>query len=133
MADIDKLLAVLCERGKFSIKDEFHQGMNARAFRAEHQYLQRDVFLKVYDYVEGAAAEVLQEPRVLKEATTDALVQVARLRACKRPLSRNDARVIVMSQVLLYLSNQPVTSSDPIGEHEAELERAIDAVYGGTV
>ena len=45
--------------------------MNARAFRAEHQYLQRDVFLKVYDYVEGAAAEVLQEPRVLKEATTD--------------------------------------------------------------
>ena len=36
---------------------------------------------------------------VLKEATTDALGQVARLRACKRPLSRNDARVILMAQV----------------------------------
>jgi adenine-specific DNA methylase len=70
---------------------------------------------------------------VLKEAITDALAQLARLRACRRPMSRNDARIILMSQVLLYLSNQPVTSSDPIGEHEAELERAIDAVYGGGV
>ena len=70
---------------------------------------------------------------VLKEATDDALAQVARLRACKRPMSRNDARVILMSQVLLHLSNQPVTSDDPIREHEAELERAIDAVYGGAV
>jgi adenine-specific DNA methylase len=67
---------------------------------------------------------------VLKEATTDALKQVARLRACKRPMSRNDARIILMSQVLLHLSNQPVTSTDPIREHEAALERAIDAVYG---
>jgi adenine-specific DNA methylase len=70
---------------------------------------------------------------VLKEATTDALGQVARLQACKRQMSRNDARVILMSQVLLYLSNQPVTSSDPIGEHEVELERAIDAVYRRSV
>jgi adenine-specific DNA methylase len=70
---------------------------------------------------------------VLKEATADALAQAALLRTCKRPMSRNDARVILMSQVLLYLSNQPVTSGDPIGDHEAELERAIDAVYGGGV
>ncbi len=68
---------------------------------------------------------------VLKQATKDALAQVARLRTCKRPMSRNDARVILMSQVLLHLSNQPVTSGDPIREHEAELERAIDAVYAG--
>ena len=71
--------------------------------------------------------------RVLTEATTDALGQVARLRACKRPMSRNDARVILMSQVLLHLSGQPVTSGDPIREHESELERAIDAVYAGAV
>jgi putative DNA methylase len=68
---------------------------------------------------------------VLEEATTDALKQVARLRVSKRPLSRNDARIILMSQVLLYLSNQPVTSSDPINEHAAELERSIDSVYAG--
>ncbi len=68
---------------------------------------------------------------VLKEATTDALTQVARLRACKRPMSRNDARVILMAQVLLSLSNQSVTSNDPIHQHQAEIERAIDLVYGG--
>jgi putative DNA methylase len=66
---------------------------------------------------------------VLRAATIDAGAQVVRLRACNRPMSRNDARVILMSQVLLCLSNQPVTSSDPIGEHEAELEMAIDVVY----
>ena len=70
---------------------------------------------------------------VLKDATTDARGQVARLRACDRPMSRNDARVILMSQVLLRLSNQPVTSDDPIMEHEADLEKAIDAVYHGGV
>jgi adenine-specific DNA methylase len=70
---------------------------------------------------------------VLKEATKDALAQVERLRACKRPLSRNDVRVILMSQVLLSLSNQPVTSHDPIVDHEPELERAIDAVYDAAV
>jgi hypothetical protein len=68
---------------------------------------------------------------LLKEATTNALGQVARLRTCKRPMSRNDARVILMSQVLLCLSSQQVPSGDPIGEHEAELERAIDRVYRG--
>ncbi len=69
---------------------------------------------------------------VLEEATTDAMAQVMRLRACKRPISRNDARIILMAQVLLHLSNQPVTCPDPIKEHDAELEQAIDAVYGGS-
>jgi adenine-specific DNA methylase len=67
---------------------------------------------------------------VLEEATKDAKGQVARLRACDRPMSRNDARVILMAQVLLNLSDQPVSSDDPIREHEADLEAAIDAVYG---
>ena len=75
----------------------------------------------------------LEFESVLKEATTEALGQVARLRGCQRPMSRNDARIILMAQVLLHLSNRPVTSSDPIGEHEAQLERAIDVVYRGTV
>jgi adenine-specific DNA methylase len=66
---------------------------------------------------------------VLEQAVNDASAQVGRLRASKRPLSRNDARVILMAQVLSYLSNQPVTSDDPISEHEGELERAIDMVY----
>jgi adenine-specific DNA methylase len=70
---------------------------------------------------------------VLTGATTDALGQVARLRARKRPISRNDARVILMSQVLLQLSSRPVMPDDPIGQHEVELERAIDAVYAGRV
>lgn len=68
---------------------------------------------------------------ILKEAITDAMAQVARLRACKRPISRNDARIILMSQVIRLLSNQPVTSCDPIRKHAAELERALDSVYGG--
>jgi adenine-specific DNA methylase len=66
---------------------------------------------------------------VLKEATTDAVAQEVRLRACNRPISRNDVRIVLMAQVLRQLSNQPVTSPDPIKEHEAELETAIDAVY----
>jgi adenine-specific DNA methylase len=70
---------------------------------------------------------------ILKQATADALDHATRLRACNRPLSRNDVRVILMSHVLLYLSSQPATSSDPIGEHEAELERAIDVVHAGAV
>jgi adenine-specific DNA methylase len=70
---------------------------------------------------------------ILKQATADALDHATRLRACNRPLSRNDVRVIRMSHVLLYLSSQPATSSDPIGEHEAELERAIDVVHAGAV
>ena len=73
-----------------------------------------------------------QTPRDIS-FSAHAIAQMTRLRACKRCLSRNDARVILMSQMLLCLSNQPVTSSDAIREHEAELERAIDAVYAGGV
>lgn len=66
---------------------------------------------------------------VLEEAKREASGQIARLRTSKRPLSRNDARVILMSQVLCWLSSQPVTSKDPITEHEAEIEKAIDDLY----
>ena len=66
---------------------------------------------------------------VLDAAAADALAQIARLRAYNRPMSRNDARVILMSQVLLHLSNQPIAFGDPIIQHEAELERIIDAIY----
>jgi putative DNA methylase len=70
---------------------------------------------------------------VLKEAMKDAVAQVARLRACKRPMSRNDTRIILMSQLIRHLSNQPVASRDPIRKHEVELEWVIDRVYGGGV
>lgn len=70
---------------------------------------------------------------VLEEATLDAANQIARLRACKRPMSRNDARIILMSQVIRHLSSQPVTSGDPIREHSVELERAIDLLYAEPV
>jgi adenine-specific DNA methylase len=70
---------------------------------------------------------------VLKKATMNALAQAARLRACNSPMSRNDARVILMGQVLLCMSGRSVMSRDPIREHEADLERSIDAVYGERV
>jgi adenine-specific DNA methylase len=92
-----------------------------------------DIIIVCRKRVTDGAVSALDFESVLKEATTAGLAQVARLRVCNRPLSRNDARVILMSQVLLHLSNQPVTSRDPIGEHSAELERAIDAVYAGAV
>ena len=84
---------------------------------------------------QGGNGAILPEnfASVLQEATTDALSQATRLRECQRPMSRNDARVILMAQVLRHLSNRPVPSSDPIGEHEAQLERAIDVVYRGAI
>jgi hypothetical protein len=92
-----------------------------------------DIIIVCRKQTENRALPPLDFESILQEATAGALVQVARLRARKRPMSRNDARVILMSQVLLRLSNQPDTSGDPIGKHEAELERAIDAVCRGAV
>ena len=92
-----------------------------------------DIIMVCRKRVENGELLPLGFDSVLKEATTDAVKQVLRLRASKRLMSRNDARIILMSQVLLRLSNQPVTSNDPIVEHEAELEKAIDAVYGRCV
>jgi len=79
----------------------------------------------------GARPAPLAFDSVLSAATGNAAGQVARLRASGRSLSRNDARVILMSQVLRHLSGQPVTSDDPIGEHGPELERAIRSIYDG--
>ena len=70
---------------------------------------------------------------VLKQAIAIASSQAARLRACKKPISRNDARIILMSQVLLHLSNQAVLSQDPIREYQTELEQAVTTVYDGDV
>jgi adenine-specific DNA methylase len=65
---------------------------------------------------------------ILEEGTMAASAQVARLRACKRPMSRNDARIILMSQVIRHMSNQPATLIDAVASHEDELERRIDAL-----
>jgi serine/threonine protein kinase len=69
MADAEALKAVLTAGGKFRIKKEILGGMNATALLAYHTHLRRDVFLKIYDYVEEYAAEALREPRLLVEAT----------------------------------------------------------------
>lgn len=68
---------------------------------------------------------------VLRAATADAAGQVQRLRSSDRPFSRNDARVILMSQVLRHMAGRPVTSDDPIGAHASELEQAIRSLYDG--
>jgi adenine-specific DNA methylase len=90
-----------------------------------------DIIIVCRKRSENLPSSALEFGPTLTAATARASGQVARLRACGRPMSRNDARVILMSQVILCLSNQPATSSDWIGEHEVEVERAIDAVYGG--
>jgi adenine-specific DNA methylase len=89
-----------------------------------------DIIIVCRKRVKGGVVPPMEFRTVLQEAMRDAKGQVARLRASKRPLSRNDARIILLAQVLLRLSNQPVTSGDPIREHETELEEAIRSVYG---
>jgi len=54
--------------GKFQILDQFTEGRNAYAFRARHIHLNREVFLKLYDYSDSMANDVLREPRTIVEA-----------------------------------------------------------------
>jgi adenine-specific DNA methylase len=66
---------------------------------------------------------------LLEEASEDAARQVNRLRAVNRPMSRNDARIILTAQLIRHLSTQPVSSDDPIGTNCKEIEAAIDQLY----
>jgi serine/threonine protein kinase len=54
--------------GKFRILEQFTEGGNSYAFRAQHVHLGRDVFLKVYEYSERMANDALREPRTIVEA-----------------------------------------------------------------
>lgn len=70
-ATVDDVLEALLQSGKFSGLVENFEGANARAFRAVNENLQREVFLKVYDYLDDARNEMLHEPRILVAATTN--------------------------------------------------------------
>jgi serine/threonine protein kinase len=55
--------------GKFRVIKQCSEGQNAYAFEAFHKHLNRNVFLKLYEYSSSIAVQVLREPRALIEAT----------------------------------------------------------------
>ncbi|WP_081696988.1 serine/threonine protein kinase [Megalodesulfovibrio gigas] len=57
--------------GKYELRHENKEGMNAYSFVAKHLHLNRDVFLKVYDAVPDEG-DIFLEPRFLVEATSSA-------------------------------------------------------------
>lgn len=54
--------------GKYKILKAVDGGMNAYAYKARHIHLSRDVFLKVYDYVDSDST-LFQEPQYLMATT----------------------------------------------------------------
>jgi serine/threonine protein kinase len=54
--------------GKFQILEQFTEGQSAYSFKAHHLHLNREVFLKLYDYSDNMANDVLREPRTIVEA-----------------------------------------------------------------
>jgi len=60
--------AAIEELGKFRILEQFTEGQNAYAFEAHHIHLNREVFLKLYDYSDSMTNDVLREPRTIVEA-----------------------------------------------------------------
>src|SRR5260370_17570622 len=64
----DELVALIAANGKYLLRQENNEGMNAFSFLARHLSLDRETFLKVYD-ADRANSEVYQEPRFLVEAT----------------------------------------------------------------
>ena len=64
----EHIVATLNMTGKFGALTEIHEGANAYAFKGHHNHLNRDVFLKVYDFVAGMESDVLREPQLLVEA-----------------------------------------------------------------
>lgn len=71
MSSRDAILALLKAGGKFSVMEEFHEGMNGYAFRAQHLPLNREVFLKVCD-ADSESKALFQEPQALISATESA-------------------------------------------------------------
>src|SRR4051812_40081463 len=65
----DEIVGLIQAAGKYELRDENREGMNAYAFIARHRPLDKDVFLKVYD-ADTQSAELFREPRFLLEATT---------------------------------------------------------------
>lgn len=63
--------------------------------------------------------------RLLEEAKAAASSQVQRLRQTGRRVNPGDVRVILLAQVVLQLSSQPVASADPFDDHRLEIEAVL--------
>ncbi len=68
MSTRDDIVALIKAAGKYELRYESNEGMNAYAFLAHHRPLDKPVFLKVYD-ADTESAEIFREPRFLVEAT----------------------------------------------------------------
>jgi serine/threonine protein kinase len=65
----EEIASLISSVGKYELRQENNEGMNAYAFVAKHIPLNRDVFLKIYDAC-SERTDIFQEPRFLVEATT---------------------------------------------------------------
>lgn len=68
---LEKVRATIECTEKYTIQYEIAGGMNAYAFKATHNHLKREVFLKVYDYIDSELT-IMREPKMLSEVSTSA-------------------------------------------------------------
>jgi serine/threonine protein kinase len=54
--------------GKFQILEPLTEGQNAHSFKAHHLHLNRPVFLKLYDFIDSMANDLLREPQAIVAA-----------------------------------------------------------------
>ena len=66
---VESVINSLLRTGKYTNLTLCNEGASAHAFIADHAHLNRKVFLKVYDYVDEFAEQVLREPQLLVRAT----------------------------------------------------------------
>lgn len=66
---VESIVKSLLNTGKYANLIACNEGASAYAFTGDHVHLNRKVFLKVYDYVEEFAEQVLREPQLLVSAT----------------------------------------------------------------
>jgi len=77
-------------------------------------------------------AEIVDSRKLIKNATKEAIEQIARLNTSGRSLSRNDVYVILMAQVIKRLSLQPFLheSLSFLDSSHTSIDRAIDDLHG---
>ncbi len=69
-SDIEPLVELIQASGKYKIIEQNEEGMNAYAFRALHNHLGCEVFLKVYSVGDDEnGSNIFAEPQTLVEAT----------------------------------------------------------------
>lgn len=67
MTKSDEIKSLIESAGKYKVLSEFNEGANGYAFKARHQHLDRDIFLKVVD-ADTEAERTFAEPRALMDA-----------------------------------------------------------------